>query len=341
MRKPTGSSNQDFQENWYVAQKFGNKTTYGYHDGEDVNLSTGGDTDLGQPLYACLKGKVVFYHNAKHPTTGFGKHMVVEVETRDGKRWLHYAHCQDITGEVKEVSEGEVIGHLGESGTEYAHLHFSVFKVDPSTLPSGIDTVAKTQEQLNAWWEDPAVFYEREIVVDNAAGMAQWLNNSDKWRGLIWWMLPGESPEDTPLDKVQNVINGIRSRVTAVEGERDSARSELKVAQQEVQNRIDQVANVEAKCQRDIQLKEIEISALKESSPSLEKLKGQYEGTITLLEGQLREAQKQGGIKDLAIADLQAKLDAKIEAAKPIQNPESFDIVKLVIDLFNKIVGRK
>lgn len=340
MRKPVGNSEQDYKDNWYIATKFGVKTSYGFHEGLDLNLNTGGDTDLGQSLYTCMKGKIAYYHNSKHPSANFGKHIVEEVETSIGKRWLHYAHCQDIVAEAKEVTEGEVIGHLGKSGTTWAHLHFSVFKVDPQTLPNGIDEVANTEKELNDYWEDPLIFFEREAAAAAvSSGMAQWLNNSDKWRGLIWWMLPGESPEDTPLDKVQNVINGIRSRVTAVEGERDNARSELKIAQQGVLNQKDKVANTEAKCQRDIQAKELEISVLKESSPNLEKLKGQYEGTITLLEGQLREAQKQGGIKDLAIAELQAKLDAKIEAAKPVQNPKTFDIVKLVKDLLNKILG--
>lgn len=339
MRKPVASSDQEYKDSWYVAQAFGNPTSYGRHEGIDINLKTGGDSDLGQPLYACMSGKIAYYHNGSHPNSNFGRHIVIEVETTSGKRWLHYAHCQDIVAEAKSVSEGEVIGHLGESGTSAAHLHFSVFKVDPSTLPSKIDAVANTDKELNDWWEDPSIFFEREAAAATSSGMAQWLNNSDKWRGLIWWMLPGDNPEDTPLDKVQNVINGIRSRVTAVEGERDNARSELKVAQQEVLNQKDKVANTEAKCQRDIQLKESEISVLKQSNPTLEKLKGQYEGTITLLEDKLREAQKQGGIKDLAIADLQTKLDAKVEAAKPIQNPKSFDIVKLVKDLLNKILG--
>ena len=43
---------------------------------------------------------------------------------------------------------------MGKSGTTYAHLHFAVFKVNPSEI-GGIDVIAKTQDQLNKWWEDP------------------------------------------------------------------------------------------------------------------------------------------------------------------------------------------
>jgi FtsZ-binding cell division protein ZapB len=80
--------------------------------------------------------------------------LVIECDTAYGKRWYHYAHCQEIKAEAKTVSEGEVIGKLGKSGTTYAHLHFAVFKVNPSEI-GGIDVIAKTQDQLNKWWEDP------------------------------------------------------------------------------------------------------------------------------------------------------------------------------------------
>ena len=139
--------------NWYIAQGFGDKTSYGYHEAWDVNLLTGGNTDLGQDLLAVADGKISYYHNS-HSTTGFGRHMVLECKTSKGTRWYHYAHCLEITTTVKEVKQGDVIGKLGSTGNSvYAHLHFSVFKVDPSTLPKGIDSFAKTTTELNASWE--------------------------------------------------------------------------------------------------------------------------------------------------------------------------------------------
>ena len=139
---------------WYIAQGFGVKTSYGVHEGLDINLKTGGDSDLGQDLLAVADGKIVYYHNLSHPTTTFGRHMVLECQTSVGTRWYHYAHCQSITTQVKEVKEGEVIGKLGKSGTTIAHLHFSVFKVDPKSLYNGIDTIAKTAIELNNCWEE-------------------------------------------------------------------------------------------------------------------------------------------------------------------------------------------
>ena len=162
MRYPVGKSGtrEEFELKWYNAQAFGNKTSYGYHDGADYNLKTGGNTDLGQPLYAIADGTVKYYHRNSHPTTGFGIHLVVEYDTPFGKRWCHYAHCseKDFTGEVKQVKEGEKIAVLGRSGTTWGHLHFSVYTVDPVTLYNGIDSIATSRVKLNASWEAPTPF---------------------------------------------------------------------------------------------------------------------------------------------------------------------------------------
>jgi hypothetical protein len=162
MRYPTTKTGtrDEFERDWYNAQAFGNKTSYGWHEGCDYNLKTGGDTDLGQPLYAIADGTVKYYHKGSHPTKGFGLHLVVEHDTPVGKRWVHYAHCQssNFTNTVKEVKEGEKIAEVGKSGTSWGHLHFSILKEDPANLPDGIDTYAKTLSQLHDWWEDPTAF---------------------------------------------------------------------------------------------------------------------------------------------------------------------------------------
>jgi archaellum component FlaC len=183
MRLPIGKlgTKDEYDKLWYSAQDFGAVTSYGYHDGLDFNLKSGGDTDLGEPLYAVGNGKIVYYHNATHATTNFGRHMVLECDTPKGKRWFHYAHCQEITASVKDVREGEIIGKLGKSGTIYAHLHFSVFKVDPKNLRNGIDTIAKTTKELNDWWESPFDVLYTQPVVDN---VPQWFKTLLQESGL-------------------------------------------------------------------------------------------------------------------------------------------------------------
>src|SRR5258706_10537917 len=92
---PTGSKEEFFRD-WYDAQPFGTATSYGFHEGADINKTTGGDTDLGQELKAIAKGKIVYYHNfhTTVPNT-FGRHLVYRIDGPWGVRWVHYAHCAD------------------------------------------------------------------------------------------------------------------------------------------------------------------------------------------------------------------------------------------------------
>lgn len=154
MRYPVGKDKSDFDANWKIDQGFGNPTTYGFHEGCDFNLKTGGNTDLGQPMYAICDGEVTSVHDH---TTGFGKHLHIK-HVLDGKEYYsHYAHCQEIKvvlGQV--VKEGEIVALLGSTGNStLAHLHFAI-----KNQPTGIDGIAKVKEDLLKW-EDPIVFLDK------------------------------------------------------------------------------------------------------------------------------------------------------------------------------------
>lgn len=158
---------RNFKTEWNLTagNEFGQGVPYGFHDGNDINMNGGGDIELGKDILAIAKGQLVYYHTAKHPTSGFGYHNVYKIEGAWGTRWVHQAHdLPDLLATVKEVNEGDVIAHVGKSGTQYAHIHFAIFKVDPATLPNGIDTIANTQQQLNSWWENPIPFIEKYMT---------------------------------------------------------------------------------------------------------------------------------------------------------------------------------
>lgn len=153
-----------FKEEWNLTAglPFGAPTPYGFHDGWDLNKNGGGDIELGVDILAISNGELVYWHGAKHPNSGFGYHSVYKIVGEWGTRWVHQAHCQsDITPAPKAITQNERIAHVGNSGTGWAHIHFSVFKVDPAGLRDGIDTIARTQTELNNWWEDPIAFIER------------------------------------------------------------------------------------------------------------------------------------------------------------------------------------
>lgn len=165
MRYPVGNtgSREEFERDWYIASGFGEPrknsagvVTY-YHEGLDINLRTGGDTDLNKELKAIAPGKIVYYHNfhAGTPNT-FGRHLVYRIDGAWGSRWIHYAHCSelDFHGAQQDVTEGQIIARIGKSGTTASHLHMGILKVDPTS----IDNIANNLQELADLWEDPAAF---------------------------------------------------------------------------------------------------------------------------------------------------------------------------------------
>lgn len=157
---PTAKTKKEFDAKWYNAQEFGTKTSYGYHEADDINLKTGGDTDLGQPLYAIADGEITSVCTT-HPTKNFGLHLHLKFEVKEGTRWAHYAHCKAIlVKEGDKVKEGEKIAELGKSGTTAAHLHFAI-----KNAATGIEGIAKTKEDLKKW-ENPIPFIEEHLNGD-------------------------------------------------------------------------------------------------------------------------------------------------------------------------------
>jgi hypothetical protein len=145
---------QEFDK-WYNAQDFGNKTSYGFHDGVDLNLKTGGDTDLGQPIFSIANGEVTSVHNHSGKPT-FGNHLHIKHVGPWGEIYSHYAHCKDILCKIGDkVTEGQTIATVGKSGTDFAHLHFSI-----KLQPTGVDGIAKTQDDLTKW-TNPLAFIQK------------------------------------------------------------------------------------------------------------------------------------------------------------------------------------
>jgi Peptidase family M23 len=217
MRYPVNNFKTEW--NGYSGYGFGAATTYGFHDGVDINDNGGGNSDLGKDIFAIANGELVYWHGAKHPTTGFGYHSVYKIVGSWGTRWVHQAHClSDMVPAVKPVAEGEKIARVGNTGTTYAHIHFAVFKVDPATLPNGIDTIAKTQQQLNDWWEDPIKFIEKwmapadQILVDKAT-FEKLVANSTKYDAFVAAGFPD--------------VASVKAKILQLEGERNAKQAKL------------------------------------------------------------------------------------------------------------------
>lgn len=102
------------------------------HLGDDLNGIGGGNSDLGDPVYAAGAGQVVY---AGIPGPGWGKmiilaHRVPDLEKPETVRVYQtvYAHLDEIRVKPDQVLQrGEVIGTVGTGEGQYlAHLHFEM-----------------------------------------------------------------------------------------------------------------------------------------------------------------------------------------------------------------------
>ena len=241
---PVGTgTEEDFRARWYIALGFGEKQPYGFHEGWDINLKTGGDTDLGEAIKAIADYKLVYYHFNSHLESGFGVHYVYEVETPNGKRWIHCAHNQTNPqiATKKEGAKGDILSLIGKTGRPKtilpAHLHFACFKIDPAGLPSKIDSIAKTTKQLNDWWEDPQETINSLLKEEN---MPEWFDNFLKENNLT---LNDEGKIRAIFGKAKDYDDKVKELTEQVK----SANETLSSKSAEVSLLVDKITNLENK----------------------------------------------------------------------------------------------
>lgn len=128
-----------------------------WHPGEDWNGRTGGDTDLGAPVYAISNGKVLW---ADYNPKSWGNIVLLEHALPDGTRlWSQYAHLNQVmvsTGQ--KVVRGQQLGTIGKgaNNTYVAHLHFEIRR---NNLSAGSWTpIVKDRNQVLANYYNPTDF---------------------------------------------------------------------------------------------------------------------------------------------------------------------------------------
>lgn len=121
-----------------------------YHLGADWNGEGGGDSDLGQPVYAIGNAAVVaLVADQGASTVGFGNYVVLRHDLAqptliNGQMVDHlhslYAHLDSVAALTigNQIGIGTQISTLGNSGyAEAAHLHFEITLGD--VLPTSDD----------------------------------------------------------------------------------------------------------------------------------------------------------------------------------------------------------
>ena len=176
-----------------------------YHPADDYNFGYGNE-DLGQEVYAAAKGEVVHTSEAQ---TGYGNIVVIRHPlSAELQRFIKeiyaietdvlfslYAHLQDfVVAPGDTVEAGTLIGHVGKSGTTWAHLHFEIYAPIPGTSWRFWPT-DWTPEQIKRHYLPPYRFIES---VKNMETYAQFLGKPKEY----WLQLERERQE--LLEKLQS-----------------------------------------------------------------------------------------------------------------------------------------
>jgi murein DD-endopeptidase MepM/ murein hydrolase activator NlpD len=152
---PVGKPNAD---GYYKAR--GLRLRSPRHYGEDWNGRGGGDSDLGDPVYAIADGIVTFAHNVH---AGWGNVVLTRHAYRDpatGK--VNYCdtlngHLNDIlVKEGQQIKRGQKIGTIGSNFGMYpAHLHFEI----RHNINIGMQRNGVPSDLVN--WADPTQFINK------------------------------------------------------------------------------------------------------------------------------------------------------------------------------------
>ncbi|MEO9954855.1 M23 family metallopeptidase [Nonlabens sp.] len=137
---PVGKPNA---KGYYNAQSFGKND----HLGDDWNAVTGGNSDLGDPIYSIARGQVTF---AEDIGSGWGNVIRITHKLPDSTFIESlYAHCDKILVSTDSiVNRGDQIGTIGTANGAYlAHLHFEIR--DDLELPVGGGYSENTEGYLN------------------------------------------------------------------------------------------------------------------------------------------------------------------------------------------------
>jgi murein DD-endopeptidase MepM/ murein hydrolase activator NlpD len=149
---PVGKPNAD---GYYKAR--GMRLRSPKHFGEDWNGRAGGDSDLGDPVYAAADGVVTFAYNVR---VGWGNMVLIRHAYKDPATG-QIKYCDSLNGHLNEINvkvgqqvkRGQQIGTIGSNFGMYpAHLHFEI----RHNIYIGMqrESVPSTLEH----WADPTTF---------------------------------------------------------------------------------------------------------------------------------------------------------------------------------------
>lgn len=303
------------RDGFYLTQGYGvnaaNYSKYGllYHEGIDL-----GNTNKTAEIRALHNGIVV--QDWDEPKGNYGSYVVIWDDAQKCATW--YCHLSaNYVDYGQRVKAGDVIGRMGTTGNvtgPHLHLNFVLTNAAGARLYNAASSNLGLLDPQHPLDPNPPKFppgvpaytVKWELPTSsegqNMGDMDKWLANSDKWRGLVWY-LKGENtnPEETPLQAIKDVIEGIRSRVTDLTNQLSGANAELT-------NRTEQVSRLKAQLLDEAKLANDRYNALKSQLDSAGSEVPSLEARIGVLQSQVEDLAKEKGslVSELATCKAQS-----------------------------------
>ncbi|MEK7538745.1 MAG: M23 family metallopeptidase [Patescibacteria group bacterium] len=168
-----------------------------YHPGEDWNGVCGGDSDLGDPLYAVADGVVSFINPTNTGDGGISLHIVYNLPDAKQIKSIYF-HLNSIAkGIVKDgtVIKGQLVATIGRTGNSTnAHLHW---EMNTDITAGGAGYVRAPLAVTTALkYPSPSLFVaDRTDVVTYPGNAWQW----------IVFQMSGNAPSSTAYVEYQGV----------------------------------------------------------------------------------------------------------------------------------------
>ena len=181
------------------------------HLGEDWNGRGGGDSDLGDPIYAIAGGVVVHSDNVG---VGWGNVVIVRHAFRDASGKIDmvdslYGHLKERNVKLHQiVQRGQQVGTMGSNnGMYYVHLHLEIRKnlnigMNRSQFARDYSNYYSPTQFINAHRRLSSSFQKIEMPVNTFAAYGKPLADVDRSasssRSLSIPVLPKSTSSDLP-----------------------------------------------------------------------------------------------------------------------------------------------
>lgn len=151
-----------------------------FHPGDDYNFGYG-NNDLGQDVVSTAAG--VVFHTSE-TDTGYGKLVIIKhtlgyilkrfIKETYGIEtdiiYTLYAHLDDIVVKTGQIVDcGEIIGHVGNTGTKWAHLHFEIYHLEKELkhVSERFYPTGWSKEKIKDNWLPAYKFIEATKMIDS------------------------------------------------------------------------------------------------------------------------------------------------------------------------------